>query len=159
MQIEVIKEENEVPNRYVNYYKIFAKILSDINLRHQGCKICVNGSSGSPTIRSSLMVLATNLPFNISLKQVGVDEVSYSSSDVFEDKDFETIWEQVDKSSQERTWTIDTKYLSSLKLNTIIKDLINDFDYVRARKLVLRPMFRMRIQIKDLLDISCLRLK
>lgn len=160
MQIEVIKEENEVPNRYVNYYKIFAKILSDINLRHQGCKICVNGSSGSPTIRSSLMVLATNLPFNISLKQVGVDEVSYSSSDVFEDKDFETIWEQVDKSSQERTWTIDTKYLSSLKLNTIIKDLINDFDYVRARKLVLRPMFRMRDpQIKDLLDISCLRLK
>ena len=96
MQIEVIKEENEVPNRYVNYYKIFAKILSDINLRHQGCKICVNGSSGSPTIRSSLMVLATNLPFNISLKQVGVDEVSYSSSDVFEDKDFETIWEQVE---------------------------------------------------------------
>ena len=64
------------------------------------------------------------------------------------------------KSSQERTWTIDTKYLSSLKLNTIIKDLINDFDYVRARKLVLRPMFRMRDpQIKDLLDISCLRLK
>ncbi|HHU27828.1 TPA: hypothetical protein GXZ54_01565 [bacterium] len=157
-EYEIINEVEELPNRYVNYYKRFARILSDINEKHRAQKIVVNGSSGTPTIRSALMLLSTNLPFNITVKQVGVVEFTYNKEEL-EEYNVEEIKEQVDIEKNEKCWTIDTKYLTSLKLNKIVKDFIKDFDYVNARKLVLQPMFRLRNkEIKDLLDLACYRL-
>ena len=157
-EYEIINEVEELPNRYVNYYKRFARILSDINEKHRAQKIVVNGSSGTPTIRSALMLLSTNLPFNITVKQVGVVEFTYNKEEL-EEYNVEEIKEQVDIEKNEKCWTIDTKYLTSLKINKIVKDFIKDFDYVNARKLVLQPMFRLRNkEIKDLLDLACYRL-
>ena len=135
IKIHEIEREKLVDVQDFNYfYEDFRNCLSDILKREPDAEILVNISSGTPAMKSGLLVLVTLGELYYKTIQV-ITPMRRLNEHSHTDYDVETLWELNEdnlEGAENRCKTVYCPSLSNLKQEEIIKQLVREYDYKAA---------------------------
>lgn len=136
MEYEII-ERPELVNvqEYDYFYEDFRNIISDIyKTMDDTDELLLNVSSGTPSMKSGLLVIKTLGEFECKLIQV-YTPARKMNDHTHKENDIETLWElneDNDNDCENRCLEVQCPTLSNLKNEEIIKKLIEKYDYEGA---------------------------
>lgn len=136
MEYEII-ERPELVNvqEYDFFYEDFRNIISDIyKTMDDTDELLLNVSSGTPSMKSGLLVIKTLGEFECKLIQV-YTPARKMNDHTHKENDIETLWElneDNDNDCENRCLEVQCPTLSNLKNEEIIKNLIEKYDYEGA---------------------------
>lgn len=121
-------------HEYNFYYDEFREILKDIiNSMEKDDKLLLNISSGTPAMKSGLLVL--NHLWEDKCESIQVSTPQKSMNNKEKDYDVETIWqlnEDNEENFENRCGEVQCTSLTRLKNEELIKKLIDEYDYDAA---------------------------
>ena len=121
----------------------------------------INISSGSPAMKSALLVLVTLGEIDATLFQVTTPEKTINTH-VHKDYDVETLWELNEdnlEGFEVRCKPVDCPALVRLKNEELVKKLINSYDYVAALDVTNMMAEKQTKSYKHLIEYANYRLK
>lgn len=124
-------------------------------------QLIINTSSGSPAMKSALVVLATLGEIDAALIQVTTPNKSINTHD-HKNYDVETLWElneDNNASFENRCSVIACPSLMRIKNEGLIKKLINSYDYIAALNVVNMIPKRQTTGYKHLIEYAYHRLR
>ena len=143
------------------FYEDFKECLSEIIAQNEDAEILVNISSGTPAMKSGLLVLITLGEFYCKTIQV-ITPVRKLNEHNHKDYDVETLWDLNEDNlpnAENRCKVVYCPSLSYLKQGEIIKQLVREYDYKAALSAAeLLPEESSRPYI-DLLKLAYARLQ
>lgn len=136
IEVHCIERKNlEKVHQFDYFYEDFQKCIGDIakNIKDDD-KILLNVSSGTPAMKSGLLVLATLGEYNYKLIQVATPTHKMNNHN-HDNYDVELLWElnaDNENDSVNRCSEITCPSLSIIKQEEIIKQLVRDYNYKAA---------------------------
>ncbi len=124
-------------------------------------RLIINTSSGSPAMKSALVVLTTLGDIDATLIQVVTPNKSINTH-VHKDYDVATLWDLNEDNRDDfenRCSVIDCPSLVRLKNEELLKKLINSYDYVAALDVVNMMPEKQTASYKGLVEYADYRLK
>ena len=118
---------------YDDFDKIIKKLIDES--KDEDTTILLNVSSGTPAMKSGLLVLKTMGEYNCKLIQVSTPERKMNQHIHSENPDIKTLWElnkDNEENAKNRCEEVDCPSLLALKYEHIIKKLIANYDYAAA---------------------------
>jgi CRISPR-associated protein, csm6 family len=118
---------------YDDFDKIIKKLIDEV--KDEDTTILLNVSSGTPAMKSGLLVLKTMGEYNCKLIQVSTPERKMNQHIHSENPDIKTLWElnmDNEENAKNRCEEVDCPSLLALKYEHIIKKLIANYDYAAA---------------------------
>ena len=118
---------------YDDFDKIIKKLIDEV--KDEDTTILLNVSSGTPAMKSGLLVLKTMGEYNCKLIQVSTPERKMNQHIHSENPDIKTLWElnmDNEENAKNRCDEVDCPSLLALKYEHIIKKLIANYDYAAA---------------------------
>lgn len=163
MQIEVITRPNMVEVQlfdtfYVEFRDIIRTIAENMDETDQ---LLLNVSSGTPAMKSSLIVLATMGEYPYRLIQV-TTPTRKMNEHKHADYDVATLWElneDNEENFENRCHEIQCPTLSLIKQEEIIKQLVHSYDYQAAIRVCDMLPEHLTGHYKPLLETALLRLQ
>lgn len=124
-------------------------------------RLIINTSSGSPAMKSALVVLTTLGDIDATLIQVTTPNKSINTHD-HKNYDVATLWELNEDNSdnfENRCSVIECPSLVRLKNEELLKKLVNSYDYVAALDVVNMMSEKQTEKYKHLIEYANSRLK
>jgi len=144
------------------FYEDFRQIIREITAGlDESDTLLINVSSGTPAMKSGLLVLATLGEYPCKLIQVRTP-VRKMNEHRHEDYDILTLWdlnEDNEADFENRCQEIHCPSLSLLKQEEIIKKLVSSYDYEAARQISLMLPAMATEKYQPLLDLACARMQ
>ena len=132
---EIERRELESVHQFDFFFQDFSKCIKDIVARNDmSDNLYLNISSGTPAMKSGLLVLATLGEYNYRMIQVATPTKKMNKH-VHDNYDVKTLWElneDNEPDSENRCEEVKCPSLSIIKQEEIIKQLIREYDYKAA---------------------------
>lgn len=159
---EIERPELENVQEYDFFYNEFRSILNDMQEKMQPDDVLLlNVSSGTPAMKSGLLVLATMVEMNCKCIQVVTPEKGINEH-VHTNYDVQTLWELNEdnlEGTENRCVEINCRSLSYIKQIEIIKRLVREYDYKAALSVCELLPTEYSDSIKDLIKVGYERLQ
>ena len=144
------------------FYQDFRKAIKDIAANMDETDVLLlNVSSGTPAMKSGLLVLATLGEYPCKLIQVRTP-MQKMNEHRHEDYDIETLWdlnEDNEEGFENRCQEIKCPSLSLIKQEEIIKKLVRSYDYEAARQVGAMLPVETTAGYRPLLELACARMQ
>lgn len=144
------------------FYQDFRQIIKDITSgMDETDTLLINVSSGTPAMKSGLLVLATLGEYPCKLIQVRTP-MRKMNEHRHDDYDIQTLWdlnEDNETDFENRCQEVQCPSLSLLKQEENIKKLISSYDYEAARQICGMLPAVATAAYQPLLDIACARIQ
>lgn len=162
MKYHIIERENlKDVQLFDRFYEDFREIITEISkTMGDGDELIINVSSGTPAMKSALLVLATLGEYPVKLVQV-TTPLKKMNEHKHEGYDVELLWdgnEDNEENAENRCHEVKCPTLSQIKQEEIIKKLVRVYDYKAALEIAKTLSIDATKKYLPLLEIAKARL-